>query len=68
MIKETDNKQKRDEVVGGHRKQWKEDDIRPGKCEHSPTVSRRTQNPEGFYSKDWDESKQEEDKWQTPDK
>ena len=26
------------------------------------------QNPEGFYSEDWDEDKQEEDEWQTPDK
>ena len=45
----------------GAGKQQKEDDIHPERCEHSPTVSRRTWNPEGFYSKDWDESKQEED-------
>ena len=38
------------------------------KREHSPTVSRRMQNPEGFYSEDWDEDKQEEDEWQIPDK
>ena len=25
-------------------------------------------NPEGFYSEDWDEDKQEEDEWQIPDK
>ena len=25
-------------------------------------------NPEGFFSEDWDEDKQEEDEWQTPDK
>ena len=31
-------------------------------------VSRRTWNPDGFYSEDWDESKQEEDEWQIPDK
>ena len=31
-------------------------------------VSRRTRNPEGFYSDDWDKSKQEEDEWQIPDK
>ena len=31
-------------------------------------MSRRIQNPEGFYSKDWDVDKQEEDEWQTPDK
>ena len=34
----------------------------------SPTVSRRTQNPAGFYYNDWDEFKQEENEWQTPDK
>ena len=52
----------------GRRKQRKEDDIRAGKQEHSPTVSWRMQNPEGFYSEDWDEDKQEEDEWQIPDK
>ena len=41
----------------------------PGKKqEHSSIVSGRIQNPEGFYSEDWDEDKQEEDEWQTPDK
>ena len=68
MITETDYKQKRDEVARGRRKQPKEDDIHPEKCEHSPMVSRRTRNPEGLYSEDWDESKQEVDKWQIPDK
>ena len=68
MIRETDNKWKRDEVVRGHRKRQKEDDIRPEKHEHSPTVSRRTRNSEGFYSEGWDESEQEEDEWQIPDK
>ena len=58
MITETDNKQKRDEVAHGARKQRKEDDIHPEKHEHSPTVSRRTRNPDRFYSEDWDESKQ----------
>ena len=38
------------------------------KREHSPIVYCRTQNSEGFYSKDWDEDKQEEDEWQIPDK
>ena len=52
----------------GHKKRRKEDDIHPEEHEHSPTVSRRTQNPAGFYSGDnWDESKQE-DEWQMPDK
>ena len=52
----------------GSQKRRKEDDIRPKKREHSPVVSRRTRNPEGFYSEDWDESKQEEDEWQIQDK
>ena len=58
----------RDEISRGLRKRRKEDDIRPEKREHSPTVSRRIQNPEGFYSKDWDKVQQEEDEWQVPDK
>ena len=41
---------------------------RPEKCGLLPTVSRRTQNPGGFYSDDWNEVKQEEDEWQAPDK
>ena len=61
-------KRKRDEVTRGWRKRWKEDDIRPEKCGHSPTVSQRVQNPEGFYSEDWNKGQQEEDKWQGPDK
>ena len=70
MITETDNKQKRYEVVRGPRKGQKEDDIHPENHEHSPPVSRRAWNPEGFYSEDWDESKKEEDEWhwQIPDK
>ena len=60
-------KQRRDEISQGPKKRRKEDNIRAEKREHSPTVS-RTQNPEGFYSEDWDEDKQEEDEWQTPDK
>ena len=64
MITETDTKWKRDELAGGCRKWWKADDIGPEKCEQSLKVSLRTQNPVGFYSKDWDESQQEEDKWQ----
>ena len=58
----------RDEISQGRKKWRKEDDIWAEKTEHSPTVSRRMQNPEGFYSKDWDEDKQEEDEWQIPDK
>ena len=44
--------QKIDEVAQGWRKQRKVDDICLEKCEHSPTVSWRTRNPEGFYSED----------------
>ena len=33
-----------------------------------PPLSRRIQNLEGFYSEDWNEFQQEEDKWQAPDK
>ena len=62
------DKQKRVEISRGRRKQMKEDNIRTEKREHSPAISRRVQNPEGFYSKDWDEDKQEEDEWQAPDK
>ena len=56
------------EISQRRKKRRKEDDIWTEKREHSPTVSRRIQNPEGFYSEDWDEDKQEEDEWQTPDK
>ena len=45
-------KRKRDEVAQGRRKWRKDDDIRPEKHGHSPTVSRRTKNPEGFYFED----------------
>ena len=62
------DKPKRDEKAQGRRKQRREDNIRTEKQEHSPTVSRRIQNPEGFYSEDWDKDKQEEDEWQAPDK
>ena len=57
-----------DEVSRWQRKRRKKDDIRPEKRAHSPTVSHRIQNPERFYSKDWNEVKQEEDEWQVPDK
>ena len=59
-------KQMINEVAQGQRKWQKEDDIHLEKCAHLPTVSRKTQNPEGFYSEDWNEVKQEEDEWQTP--
>ena len=49
-------RQKIDEEAQRRRKQWKEDGIRPEKHAHSPTVCRRTRNPEGFYSEDWDEA------------
>ena len=62
------DKGRRDISSQGWRKRRKEDDIRAKKREHSPNVSRRIQNPEGFYSEDWDKDKQEEDDWQTQDK
>ena len=62
------DKQMRDKISRGRRKRRREDDIRTEKREHSPTVSQRIQNPEGFYSEDWDEDKQEEDDWQALDK
>ena len=68
MIPEAPTKRKRDEVALGQRKQRREDDTRPEKPEHSPTVSWRTQNPAGFYSEDWNELQQEDDEWQVPDK
>ena len=61
-------KQKIDEVAWGQRKRWKEDYIYPEKHAHLPTVSGRTQNPERFYSEDWNEVQKEEDEFQTPDK
>ena len=54
-------KRKIDEVAQGRRKQRKENYIRPEKPEHSPTVSWRTRNSEGFYSEDWNETLQEEE-------
>ena len=48
-------KSRRDEIARGQRKRRKEDDIRAEKQEHSPTMSRRMQNPEGFYSEEWNE-------------
>ena len=68
MISEAPSKRKRDEVVCGQRKRRREDDIRLEKHEHSPTVSRSTHNPAGFYSEEWDELQQEDDDWQVLDK
>ena len=48
-------KQRRDEISRGRRKRRKKDYIGPEKQGHLPTVSRRIQNPEGLYSKDWNE-------------
>ena len=61
-------KRSREEISQGRRKRRKEDDICAEKGEHSPSVLKRTWNPEGFYSKYWDDEQQEEDKWQVPDK
>ena len=61
-------KGRRDENSQGPRKRRKEDNIQPEKQGHPPTVSRRIQNPEGFYSEDWDKDQQKEENWHTPDK
>ena len=42
-------KSRRDEISRGWRKRRKEDIIRAGKLEHSPTAFWRMQNPERFY-------------------
>ena len=57
-------KKKIDEIGRGLRKLWKEEDIQLEKHEHLPTVTQRTRIPEGFYSENWNEALQEEDKWQ----
>ena len=62
------DKRKRDKISQGRRNRRREDNIWTEKRVHSPTVSWRIQNPEGFCSKDWDEDKQERDEWQAPDK
>ena len=61
-------KREREETFRGRRKRRKEDDIRVEKREHSPSVIKRTRNPEGFYSEYWNDEQQEEDQWQIPDK
>ena len=54
-------KRKIDDVAQGWRKWQKKDDISPEKRAHLLTLSRRTRNPEGFYSEDWNEVQHEED-------
>ena len=51
-----------DRRKGGERRylevgeKWKkEDDIHVEKQEHSPSTSKRTRNPGGFYSENWDD-------------
>ena len=60
-------KRRRDEVAQGRRKWRKEDAIRAEKQELFSSTSKRTQNPEGFYSENWNDDQQEEDngKYQT---
>ena len=57
-------KWKKDEVTLGWMKRQKEDEIRTEKSLHLPSASRRTHNPERFYSEDWNEVQQEEEEWQ----
>ena len=54
-------KRRRDEIFIGQRKRRKKEDIWPEKPGHSPTVSWRIKNTEGFYSEDWNEVQQGED-------
>ena len=61
-------KWKRDEVPRGWKIWPKKDYSWSEICGQLPTVSWRIQNPDGFYSEDWNEVQQEEDKWQAPDK
>ena len=68
MVPEAAVKQKREEDARGRRNQRREEEIRPEKYEHSPTVSQRSRNRVGFYSEDWDELQEEQDDWQVPHK
>ena len=68
MIPGAATMRKRDEVACGRRKLRREDEICPGKREHSPIVQSRMPNLAGLYSEDWDELQQEADDWQVPDK
>ena len=61
-------KRRREEISQGWRKRRKKDNICTEKREHSPSTSKRTRNPEGFYSENWDDDQQEGDEWQVPDK
>ena len=45
----------------------KEDEIRPERSLHLPSTSRRTHNPERFYSEDCNEVQQEGEVWQLAD-
>ena len=61
MIPEAATKQRREEVARvarGRRKRQREVEIRPEKHKHSSTDSRRTHNPAGFYSEEWDDTQQ----------
>ena len=60
-------KRRKEEISWGRRKRRKEDDMGAETQEHSPSVLKRTRNPEGFYFKNWDDEQQEEDEWQVPD-
>ena len=62
------DRRRRDEVARGRRKWRREDNIHREKREYSPSISKMTRNPEGFYSKNCDDDQQEEDEWQVPDK
>ena len=58
----------RDEPARGRRKQRNEEDIRADKREHSPTETRRSHHPQGYYDEDWIDDQQAEDDYQNPEK
>ena len=61
-------KRRRAEVAQGRRKRRRDNDVVQEKLNHSPSTSKRTRNPAGFYSENWDDDQQEEDECQVPDK
>ena len=61
-------KRVRDEPARGWRKRRNEEDIRVDKREHSPTETRRSHHPQGFYDEDWIDDQQAEEDYQNPEK
>ena len=57
----------RDEPARGQRKRRNEEDIRVDKREHSPTETRRSHHPQGYYDEDWIDDQQAEKVRRTDD-